>query len=153
MGMQIGTLYVRRSALIRATAERVWQEFTTFDRFSAWFGQGHRLETYQPVPGGRVRLSVEIDGVRTAFGGSIVIFAPARELTFTNNWESDDAWPVPTALTLRLAPLFDACQVELFHHGFERLGDAADEILQGYESGWHSRHLEALKRIVEARST
>ena len=83
-----------------------------------------------------------------SFGGPILIFEPARELTFSNNWESD-GWPVPTLITLRLTPLFDACHVELFHHGFERLGTDASAELQGYESGWHSRHLEALKAIVE----
>ena len=50
----------------------------------------------------------------------IVVFDPGRELTFS-----------------------------LFHHGFERLGSDAGDELQGYESGWHSRHLEALKEIVE----
>ena len=53
-------------------------------------------------------------------------------------------------LTIRLTPLFDACHVELFHHGFERLGTDAGTELQGYESGWHSRHLEALKTLAES---
>jgi len=148
MGIEIGTLHVRRSGLVRATPERVWQEFTSFDRLAAWFGRGHRLEAYTPEPGGRVRLSVEIDGVRRFFGGPITVFEPARELTFENDWESD-GWPVPTFVTLRLSPVGDACHVELFHHGFERLGDDADAELEGFEAGWHSRHLEALKAIVE----
>jgi uncharacterized protein YndB with AHSA1/START domain len=148
MGTQISALHVRRSSLIRATTERVWQEFTSFERLAAWFGRGHQLEVYEPGVGGQVRLSVEIDGAKRAFGGPILIFEPARELTFSNNWESE-GWPVPTLITLRLTPLFDACHVELFHHGFERLGSDADTELQGYEAGWHSRHLEALKAIVE----
>ncbi len=51
--------------------------------------------------------------------------------------------------SLRLTPLYEGCHVELFHHGFERLGSDASAELQGYEAGWHSRHLEALKTIVE----
>jgi len=148
MGSQIGALHVRRSSLVRATAERVWQEFTSFERLAAWFGHGHRLEVFEPSLGGQVQLSVEIDGERRAFGGPIVTFEAARELTFSNNWESN-GWPVPTRITIRLTPLADACHVELFHHGFERLGEDADRELQGYEAGWHSRHLEALKAIVE----
>ena len=148
MGIEIGTLYVRRSCLINAVPERVWQEFTSYDRLAAWFGRGHQLEAYQPRLGGDVRLCVEIAGGRRPFGGPILVFEPARELTFSNNWESD-GWPVPTLITLRLTPLYDACHVELFHHGFERLGGAAATELQGYEAGWHSRHLEALKAIVE----
>lgn len=149
MGSQIGALHVRRSSLVRATPERVWQEFTTFERLAAWFGRGHRLDAFEPKLGGQVRLSVEIDGERRAFGGPIEVLEPARELTFSNNWESN-GWPVPTRITLRLTPLADACHVELFHHGFEALGDDADRDLEGFEAGWHSRHLEALKAIVEA---
>lgn len=148
MGTEIGTLHVRRSGLVRATPDRLWREFATFDRLAAWFGRGHQLEAYTPELGGRVRLSVEMEGVRRFFGGMIVAFEPARELTFENNWESD-GWPTPTFITLRLTPVGDACHVELFHHGLERLGEDADAELQGYEAGWHSRHLEALKAIVE----
>jgi len=148
MGIEISALHVRRSGLIRATPDRVWHEFTSFDRLAAWFGRGHKLESYEARLGGRVLLSVEIDGAKRPYGGPILIFEPARELTFSNNWESD-GWPVPTLITLRLTPLYDACHVELFHHGFERLGDDAGAELQGYEAGWHSRHLEALRAIVE----
>ncbi len=148
MGIEISALHVRRSSLIQATPARVWQEFTSFDRFAAWFGRGHRLEAYEPKLGGQVLLSVEIGGAKRRYGGPILIFEPARELTFSNNWESD-GWPVPTLITLRLTPLYDACHVELFHHGFERLGSDAGAELQGYEAGWDSRHLEALKAIVE----
>jgi len=133
---------------MQATPERVWEEFTSFDRFATWFGRGHQLEAYEPKVGGQVQLSVEIDGTRRLFGGPILIFEQARELTFSNNWETD-GWPVPTLITLRLTPLVDACHVELFHHGFERLGSDASAELQGYEAGWHSRHLEALRAIVE----
>ena len=150
MGTQISALHVRRSSLIQATAERVWQEFTSLDRLAAWLGRGQQLEAYEPERGGRVLLSVEIEGAKRSFGGPILVFEPARELTFSNNWELD-GWPVPTIITIRLTPLFDACHIELFHHGFERLGSDASAELEGYESGWHSRHLEALKSIVEGQ--
>ena len=44
MGIEIGSLHVRRSNFVQATPERVWQEFTSFDRLAAWFGRGHQLE-------------------------------------------------------------------------------------------------------------
>jgi len=147
MGIEISALKVRRSSLIQATPESVWQEFTSFERLAAWFGRGHRLEAYEPALDGGVRLSVEMNGASRFFGGRVLVFEPTRELTFSNNWETD-GWVVPTLITLRLTPLYDACHVELFHHGFERLGSAASE-LQAYEAGWHSKHLEALKAIVE----
>jgi uncharacterized protein YndB with AHSA1/START domain len=128
----------------------VWREFTSLDRLAAWFGRGHELEIFEPELGGRVRLSVEIDGAKRPFGGSILIFEPARELSFSNNWESD-GWPVATLITLRLAALYAGSRVELFHHGFDRLGSEAGAELQAYEAGWDSHHLEGLKAIVEAR--
>ena len=148
MGIQISALHVRRSGFIQAPTERVWKEFTSFERLAAWFGQGQQLETYEPELGGQVRLSVEIHGAKRPFGGPILVFEPARELTFSNNWESD-GWPVPTLITLRLTTLYDACLVELFHHGFERLGRDAGSELQSYEAGWNTRHLETLKKTVE----
>ena len=52
-------------------------------------------------------------------------------------------------ITLRLSPSYQGTLVELFHHGFERLGKSgADEHL-AYESSWDTRHLTALKKIVE----
>ena len=149
MGIGIGPLHVRRSCLVQAAPERVWQEFGAFDRLAAWFGLGQRLEIYEPELGGEVLLSVEIDGVERPFGGPILIFDVARELTFSNNWKSE-GWIVPTLITLRLTPLYECCHVELFHHGFERLGQDAGVQLEGYEAGWTSRHLQALKTIVES---
>ena len=45
--------------------------------------------------------------------------------------------------------LNEATMVELFHHGFERLGAEAADNLQGYEEGWDVKHLKALRSIVE----
>ena len=79
MGIEISALHVRRSSLVQATPERVWQEFTSFERLAAWFGRGQQLEVYEPALGGQVLLSVEMGGAKRAFGGPIVIFEPARE--------------------------------------------------------------------------
>jgi hypothetical protein len=38
--------------------------------------------------------------------------------------------------------------VELFHHGFERLGDDAAENHRGFEGGWGMTQLEALLERV-----
>jgi len=149
MGIQVSALHVRRSNLIDASPDRVWKEFESFDRIAAWFGTGHTLEVYEPRLGGETLLSVEIGSSRRAFGGPIVVFDPGAEITFSNNWETL-GWAVPTFITLRLSAFFDGCLVELFHHGFERLGvDAASE-LQSYEAGWDAHHLEALRAIVES---
>ena len=77
------------------------------------------------------------------------MFDHAREVTFENNWREPYSWPVPTFWTIRLTPLYDGTLVEIFHHGFERLGKAAADNLQGYEEGWDVKHLKALRSLVE----
>ena len=149
MGIRISLLNVRRSILILAPPERVWQEFESFDRIAAWFGRGHELHRFEPELGGQVEMSVVIDGEQRYFGGPVVVFERESEVTFESNWHAPHAWPLPTFFTLRLTPLYDATPVELFHHGFERLGSDAGGELQGYEAGWDSHHLEALKAVVE----
>lgn len=149
MGMEIGLLNVRRSILIQASPERVWREFESFDRIAAWLGRGHELHTFEPRLGGQVDLSVEIDGERRHYGGPVLIYERECEVSIENNWEPPRSWPVPTFWTIRLTPLYDATMVELFHHGFERLGAEAADNLQGYEEGWDVKHLKALRSIVE----
>lgn len=150
MGATVGTMYVRRSGFVCASPERVWEEFTTFDRIGAWLGIGHTLHAYEPKLGATVEFSVHHDGASRSFGGPITVLEPAREVTFECNWYDEElAWPVPMSWTLRLSPAYDGTTVEIIHHGFERLGSAAGGELEGYEAGWDNKHLRALRAIVE----
>lgn len=150
MGVEIGILAVRRSILIDAPPERVWQEFETYERMSAWFGTGHRLLQYEPRIGGAVLLEVDIDGVAKRFGGTIIVFEPEREVTWDNDWISNEGWEQPTQITLRLTPALGGTLVELFHHAIERVGADAAEQHRGFEGGWSMRQLEALHDVVTA---
>jgi uncharacterized protein YndB with AHSA1/START domain len=149
MGVQIGPLYVRRSILIMAAPSRVWQEFKSFDSIAKWFGQGHQLHAFEARLSGRVEMSVEINGERRRYGGAVIAFELEREISMTINWHAPHAWPVPTIWTIRLSPLYEGTMVEIFHHGFERLGRDAADNLQGYEAGWDIKHLTSLRAIVE----
>ncbi len=150
MGLTIGSLHVRRSILIEAPPARVWQEFESFERISAWLNLGHELHVFEPRVGGDVRMSVEIDGERRHYGGPVLIFDPECEVSFESQWDPPNEWPVPTFWTIRLTPHYDATMIEIFHHGFERMGAAGADNLQGYESGWDIRHLKALRAVVES---
>lgn len=152
MGITIGLLHVRRSILIQAPPQRVWQEFESFDRIAAWFGRGHELHRFEPKLGGEVDLSVVIDGEERHFGGAVLVLEREREVSFESNWRPPHDWPVPTFFTLRLTPLYEATLVEIFHHGFERFGAGAADNLQGYEEGWDVKHLKALREIVEQQT-
>ena len=154
MGLEIGHLAVRRSAFIRATPERVWQEFETSERVAAWLNQGHTLDAFHPGLGGQVDMSVEIDGDRRAFGGPILVYERTREMSLSTRWYEPwgpaYATGVPSYWTFRLTPLYSGTLVEIFHHGFELTGDDAGDNLEGYEEGWDVKHLKALRAIVEA---
>ena len=58
MGVQDGSLNVRRSILIHATAARVWQEFEAFERMQTWLNLGHVLHRFEVRVGGIVEMSV-----------------------------------------------------------------------------------------------
>jgi uncharacterized protein YndB with AHSA1/START domain len=154
MGLEIGRLAVRRSVFVRAPVRRVWEEFTTPERVRAWLDRGHRLHAIELREGGRVELSVEIDGERRVFGGAVIVLEPQRELSFeiqwAKPWEAAYSQLPPTFWTFRLTPLYAGTLVELFHHGFECGGDAAADSLEGYEEGWDVKHLKALRAVVES---
>lgn len=147
--MTIGPLHVRRSILIEAAPSRVWQEFESSDQIKAWLNLGHVVHQVEPIIGGVVEMSVEIDGKQRYFGGRVVVVEPERELSFESQWREPHNWPVPTFWTIRLTPLYGGTQVEILHHGFERLGSEAADNLQGYEGGWDITHLKALRTIVQ----
>ena len=149
MGIRVGALHVRRSIFIQASAQRVWEEFESFDRVSRWLDLGHKLHALELVTGGSVDMSVEIDGKERHYGGKVVLIERERELSFESNWEPPHDWPVPTFWTIRLTPLYAGTMVEIFHHGFERLGADAADNLEGYEQGWDVKHLKALRAVVE----
>lgn len=149
MATVIGPLHVRRSILISASPAEVWRQFETPERVKAWLNLGHTLHKIELQVGGEVELSVEIDGGTRFFGGRVLTFDVEQELTFVADWYPPHAFAVPTFWTLRLSPIYGMTQVELFHHGFERLGADAADHLQGYEQGWDVKHLTALRAIVE----
>ena len=158
----IGELHVRRSILISASPEEVWEHFSSLDRMGHWWGrvigstkagtsQGMHLRRYEPRVGGRVETHVSLDGERASFGGPIVTFVPNRELTIENDWIPNRGWQSPTYFTIKLSPMLGGTLVELFHHGFERIGGDVASEHAGYEQGWGMTQLSALKERVEVR--
>lgn len=149
MGIKIEGLYLRRSALVRATPEVVWEAFTTYERMAAWFGLGHQLDVYEPRLGGAVRLSIESGGRRHVFGGAVTVFDPGEALSFGSDWiDSDQFAPTHATTSFQLTPMLGGTHVELFVHGYEASGEAADQ-LEAYERGWDNHHLVALRKLIE----
>jgi len=148
---KIGELAVRRSILINAKPERVWQELESFERLREWFGRGHQLLEFEPRVGGKILLEVGKDDETHRFGGKVIVFDPPNELTFEDDWIPNNGWQQPTLITFRLTPTLGGTLVELFHHTIENVGPGADEWHAGFERGWDMKHLIALKQIVEGR--
>lgn len=154
-------LVVRRSIHIQAPPERVWEQFLDFERMNRWWGvtaglpeagsgAGQRLIAYEPRVGGHIEMEVLFQGAPMRYGGTIVRFEPARELTFECDWIPNQGWLQPTLLTIRLTPALDGTLVELMHHGFERTGARGGDDHAGDEQGWSMRQLNALRQAVKA---
>ena len=152
-------LVVRRSIHIAAPPERVWAEFTSFDRMNRWWGvligdpeagksNGHRLRLYEPRVGGRIEMEVMWDREAVRYGGPILVFEPGKELTFEIDWIPNRGWLCPTLLTLRLTPALGGTLVELMHGGFEHVGGDVGAEHAGYETGWGMTQLNALRELV-----
>jgi uncharacterized protein YndB with AHSA1/START domain len=155
MGVTIGPLHMRRSIFINALPSRVWREFDSFAKIKAWFGRGHQLHAFEPELGGAIDISIEQYGDQPAcadgrihFVGSVICFEPEREISFKTDWTPTKR-AVPSLWTFRLTAIYDGTLVEIFDHGYERLGAHAADGLQGVEEGWDIKHLTALRGIVE----
>jgi uncharacterized protein YndB with AHSA1/START domain len=154
-------LVVRRSVHIHATPERVWLEFTSFERMNRWWGfhtgvpeagkpTGQRLVIYEPRVGGRIEMEVMFNGAPMRYGGQITVFEAGRELTFECDWIPNQGWLRPTLLTIRLSAGLGGTLVELMHHGFEHTGPRGSDDHADYEGGWSMVQLNALRRVVAA---
>jgi uncharacterized protein YndB with AHSA1/START domain len=154
MATPIGPMAVRRSIWIKASPERVWQEFTSFERMKAWYGLRHELVKYEPGVGGWVESDAggtpegEGSSESLRFAGKIIVFDEGRELTFESDWLGR-GWAGPALITFRLTPHDGGTLVELFHHGFEATGPDAAELQRGFEGGWTTAQLEGLRQLVE----
>ena len=154
MPLEPGALVVRRAMQINATPERVWREFESFERFSAWWttreaDRKEGVRKYEPRVGGRVEMPCEWDGGSCVFVGNVTSIQPQHELTWELSVEGAD-WLAPSYVTVRLTPNAYGTLVEILHYGFEKIGDAAVQQFQDFEGGWDLRELRALRALVEA---
>ena len=155
-------LVVRRSIHIGVPPERVWEEFSSFERMNRWWGaliadpeagtsNGQRLVVYEPRVGGRIEMEVGWGGEPVRYGGPIVVFESGREFSFENDWIPNRGWLRPTRMTLRLTAALGGTLVELLHGGFERVGGDVAAEHAGYETGWGMTQLNALRELLVER--
>ncbi|MEX2245581.1 MAG: SRPBCC domain-containing protein [Dehalococcoidia bacterium] len=154
-------LVMRRSIFIKAAPERIWREFESFERMSGWFGGQtdtvqQRVTRYDAGTGGWMEIEAEWTHEPPGscrLGGKILTFDPPREMTVEwNTFKPDRGWHEPTLVTFRLTPALGGIVVEILQHGFERIGAGGAQHHRDAEGGWNTMELEALRRIVEART-
>jgi uncharacterized protein YndB with AHSA1/START domain len=152
-------LVMRRSVMIAAPPDRVWEEFESIDRMRRWYAgkretsEQHVLR-YEPRVGGWFEITCKWihDGVPGAcrMGGEIVVFDRARELTLeSHSFLPERPWAAPIKKTIRLSPAPGGTVVEIMEHGFEAAGEHARDFHLEAEIGWTMDELIALRRVVE----
>jgi uncharacterized protein YndB with AHSA1/START domain len=156
LAVQPGALFIRRSIQINASPARVWREFESFERFSAWWttsepGRREGVTAYEPRVGARVEMPCGWDGGSCVFAGTVTSVVPEREITWDFEVEGG-GWPARTFVTVRLTANAYGTLVEILHYGFERLGELAIRQFSDFEGGWDLRELRALRDAIEAAS-
>ena len=86
----------------------------------------------EPRAGGRV-LERAGDGRETAWG-TVVAYEPPHRLSFT--WIVGLSAELAQLIEIRFVPQGNGTRVELTHSGWEKLGDAAAALREGYDRGW-----------------
>jgi uncharacterized protein YndB with AHSA1/START domain len=86
----------------------------------------------EPRVGGRV-FERAADGRETLWG-TVLDYEPPHRLSFT--WVVGLSAELAQMIEIRFVPHGDNTQVELTHSGWEKLGDRAAALREGYDRGW-----------------
>lgn len=156
-----GALVMCRSMFMKASPERIWREFESYERVSRWFGGEtdtvqQRVTRYESGAGGWFEIEAEWKhhgGGACQLGGKIVTCDPPRELTVEwNSFLPEYEWHEPTFVTFRFTRALGGTMVEILQHGFERCGEGAAQYHRDAEGGWNTMELEALRSMVETEA-
>lgn len=120
-----------------------WSQSDAFRRFtsgmSGWWptathsvAEDEELDIiFEPRVDGLV---YEQKGKHRSVWAEVLLWDPNRR--FVLNWHPGREAQSGGALDVRFIESGDSCRVELTHSGWEKLGDNAHAIRQGYETGW-----------------
>ena len=148
---QTTELEVRKSILVRCSPECAFETFT--DGIRTWWPlETHSLGEARAVSAaveGRVggRLFEIWDDGSEHLWGTVSAWEPPRRLAVSWHVNADD--PAPTEWEVRFEREGDGTRVELQHFGWERLGERARTVSEGYDTGW-SRVLSRYEASLES---
>jgi len=133
----VKTVDVRRSAseAFRIFTEEVsaWWPMATHTRAKTAEGQKTVRVTIEPRLGGRIYETLA-DGAELEWG-EVTGYAPGE--FFAMLWTMGRPAPQATDVSIRFEALgADACRVTLTHENWERMGEEAERLRNGYNAGW-----------------
>jgi hypothetical protein len=136
---------VRKTVIVKATAQRAFEVFTA--RMDSWWPKAHSIadspvlkSIVEPFVGGRWFTLCE-DGSEVVIG-HVRVWQPGSQ--FTVSWEINATWKPDARVELAsevdvrfIAEADGTTRVELEHRNFERMGSSAGESMRGHvDNGW-----------------
>jgi uncharacterized protein YndB with AHSA1/START domain len=136
---------ITRSVTVRGPVERAFRVFT--EQMGTWWPlDTHSIAVDQELEqraetlkvearqGGRIEEVLE-DGSTRGWGG-VEVWEPPHRVVFS--WKPNDLPTPPTEVEVRFTSAGDGTRVDIEHRGWERLGEAAEQIYPLYssEGGW-----------------
>jgi hypothetical protein len=133
----VKSIDVRRSAAdaFRIFTEEVsaWWPMKTHSRAKDAAGERTVKVTIEPRVGGRIYETLH-DG-RELEWGEVSMFEPGK--VFAMNWTMGRPKAQTTDVIVRFEPISgESCRVTLTHENWERMGDEAQNLRNGYNNGW-----------------
>lgn len=133
----VKSIDVRRSAAdaFRLFTEEItaWWPMKTHSRAKDAAGERTVKITIEPRVGGRIYETLH-DG-RELEWGEVAVFEPGK--VFAMHWTMGRPKAQTTDVTVRFAQITDrSCRVTLTHENWERMGDEAQSLRNGYNNGW-----------------
>jgi uncharacterized protein YndB with AHSA1/START domain len=146
---------IRKSVVVRASAERAFRVFT--EGFDRWWPRSHSIgasplkrAVIEPGVGGRW-FGVGEDGTEDQWG-DVLVWEPPHRLVLA--WRINAQWvcdpKLLTEVEIRFTPVDGGIRVDLEHRGLERLGADSEPAIAAMAgpNGW-GKLLELFKDLIE----
>lgn len=139
------TLAVKRTVLINAPLERVWDAVTQPEQLEEWYAPGCPWEIPALQSGATVKFHNTDTDIQLA---TIEVVEPLRE--FTLRWQLDPMHPGLTLTnTFLLEPEHDSTRVTVSQAGYESLPENIRQEQLDQDAGAYTAIAESLKSYVE----
>jgi uncharacterized protein YndB with AHSA1/START domain len=132
---------IRRSVVVAADRETVWQAITQPEQFSKWFGGQIQFE--------RLAVGEAMTFFETESGTIAIVEPPER---FGFYWTAETGYPVETLVTFHLETVAGGTRITVTETGFEALPEEVRQIpFDRNNKGWgiQMENIAAYLRTVD----